>query len=149
MTRKTGAKSELDLKNLRKLAEKSLPKQSADLGKYLDKNVQKLIEELRVHQIELEMQNEELRRAQVELAESRDRYFDLYDFAPVGYFTLDEEGLIVEINLAGAKLLGFERASLVKRGFSQFVAPGSHDAFYSHRKQALQTGSKQFSELEL
>ena len=122
---------------------------SADLGKSPVKDVQKLVQELRVHQIELEMQNEELRKAQVELAESRDRYFDLYDFAPVGYFTLDEKGLIVEANLAGANLLGFERASLIKRGFSQFVAPGSQDAFYSHRKQALETGTKQVSELEL
>jgi len=54
------------------------------------------------------MQNEELRKAQVELAESRDRYFDLYDFAPVGYFTLNQNGLIVEMNLAGADMLGFE-----------------------------------------
>jgi PAS domain S-box-containing protein len=149
VARKTGAKNEQEFKKLRNRAEKSLRKQSADLGKSPVKDVQKLVEELRVHQIELEMQNEELRKAQVELAESRDRYFDLYDFAPVGYFTLDEKGLIVEANLAGANLLGFERASLIKKGFSQFVAPGSQDAFYSHRKQALETGTKQVSELEL
>jgi PAS domain S-box-containing protein len=149
VARKTGAKNEQEFKKLRKRAEKSLRKRSADLGKFPVEDTRKLVEELRVHQIELEMQNEELRKAQVELAESRDRYFDLYDFAPVGYFTLDEKGLIVEANLAGADLLGFERASLIKKGFSQFVAPGSQDAFYSHRKRAFETGTKQVSELEL
>jgi len=149
VARKTGAKNEQESKKLRERAEKSLRQRSADLGKSPVKDVQKLVEELRVHQIELEMQNEELRRAQVDLAESRDRYFDLYDFAPVGYFTLDEKALIVEANLAGANLLGFERASLIKKGFSQFVAPGSQDAFYSHRKQAVETGTKQVSEFKL
>jgi len=94
VARKTGAKNGQEFKELRNRAEKSLRKRSADVGKSPDKDVQKLVQELRVHQIELEMQNEELRKAQVELAESRDKYFDLYDFAPVGYFTLDENGLI-------------------------------------------------------
>jgi PAS domain S-box-containing protein len=149
VARKTGAKNEQEFKKLRSHAEKSLPNRSADLGKSPVKDVQKLVQELRVHQIELEMQNEELRKAQVELEESRDSYSDLYDFAPIGYFTLDEKGLIVEVNLAGADLLGSERTSLIKKGFSQFVATGSQDAFYSHRKQVLETGSKQISELEL
>jgi PAS domain S-box-containing protein len=147
--RKTGAKHEQGFKKLRNRAEKSLRKRPADLGKSPVEDVQNLIHELRVHQVELEMQNEELRKAQVELAESRDKYFDLYDCAPIGYFTLGGNGLIVEANLAGADLLGFERASLIRKGFSQFVAPGSRDAFYSHRKQALETGSRQTRELKL
>jgi PAS domain S-box-containing protein len=147
--KKSGAKNDQGFKKLRNRAEKSLRERSLDLGKSPVEDTRKLIHELHVHQIELEMQNEDLRNAQLELAESRDRYSDLYDFAPVGYFTLDEKGLIVEANLAGADLLGFERASLTKKGFSQFVAPGSQDAFTFHRKQALETGSKQVSELEL
>ena len=81
--------------------------------------------ELQVHQIELEMQNEELRRAQETIAESRDRYADLYDFAPVGYFTLDPQGLILEVNLTGARLLGAPRDSLLRKPFILFVAPGT------------------------
>jgi len=149
VARKTAEKNEQEFKKLRNRAEKSLRKRSADVGETPEKHVQKLVQELRVHQIELEMQNEELRNAQVELAESRDKYFDLYDFAPVGYFTLNENGLIVELNLAGADMLGFDRASLVMKGFSRFVAPSSQDAFYSHRKQAFETGGKLLSELEL
>jgi PAS domain S-box-containing protein len=147
--RKSGEKNEQGLKELRSRAEKSLRKRSADLTGSPVEDVQELIHELRVHQIQLEMQNEELRKAQLELAESRDRYFDLYDFAPIGYFTLDERGLILEVNLAGADLLGSERASLIKKRFSQFVAKGSQELFYSHCKRALETQSKQVCEIEL
>lgn len=80
-----------------------------------------LLHELQVHQIELETQNEALRQAQVALEESRDRYADLYDFAPVGYFTLSDTGLIAAANLTGAALLGFERKKLVGRRFDALV----------------------------
>ena len=149
MTRKTGAKNEQGFQKLRNRAEKSLRKRSAELRESPVEDVQKLIQELRVHQIELEMQNEELRRAQVELAESRDRYSDLYDFAPIGYFTLSEKGMILEVNLAGANLLGSERASLMNKRFSQFVSPGFQDAFYFHRERVRETGTQQICELEL
>jgi PAS domain S-box-containing protein len=80
-----------------------------------------LLQELQVHQIELEMQNEALRRAQTELEASRDRYVDLYDFAPVGYLTLNPNGMIEEINLAATKLLGMERKDLLHRRFTALV----------------------------
>ena len=68
-----------------------------------------LVHELQVHQIELEMQNEELQRAQAEAQEASEKYYDLFDFAPVGYFLWDHEGRILEVNLAGAALLGLDR----------------------------------------
>jgi len=147
--KKTDPKNKREFKELRSRAEKSLGTRSADSMAFPDKDVHKLIQELRVHQIELEMQNEELRNAQAELAESRDRYFDLYDLAPVGYFTLDEKGLILEVNLACADLLGSDREDLIKQRFSRFVSPNSQDAFYSHWKQSLRADGKQVCELEL
>jgi PAS domain S-box-containing protein len=149
VVKKSGPKNEQVFKELRSRAEKSLRRKSVVSRAYPDEDVEKLIQELRVHQIELEMQNEELRNAQAELAESRDRYFDLYDLAPVGYLTLDEKGLILEVNLACADLLGSDRAALIRQRFSRFVSPGSQDAFYSHWKQSIRVDSKQVCELEL
>jgi PAS domain S-box-containing protein len=89
-----------------------------------------LLHELLVHKVELEMQNEELRRAHNALAEARDRYIELYDFAPVGYVTINREGLITEINLTGSSMLGVERTKLVNRRFAKFVAPEDSDRWY-------------------
>ena len=86
-----------------------------------------LLHELQVHQIELEMQNEQLRQAQTALEESRDRYVDLYEFAPVGYLTLTDKGLISEINLTGATLLRMERNKLLHKRFSPLVSPEDRD----------------------
>ena len=96
-----------------------------------------MLHELRVHQIELEMQNEELRRAQAELDAARARYFDLYDLAPVGYCTLSEQGLILEANLTAATLLGVARGALVKQPFTRFILKEDQDIYYLHRKTAL------------
>jgi PAS domain S-box-containing protein len=107
------------------------------------------LHELRVHQIELEMQNEELRRTEEELEISRARYFDLYDLAPVGYFTLSEQGLILEANLTAAKLLGVARGALAKQPLSRFIFPEDQDIYYLHRKALLATGAPQAWELRL
>jgi PAS domain-containing protein len=92
--------------DLRKRAEELLHKELENIQNTVEEDTQKLIHELQVYQIELEMQNEELRKAQAELEESRSKYFDLYELAPIGYFTLDKKGLILEANLTGANLLG-------------------------------------------
>jgi len=99
-----------------------------------------LFHELRVHQIELEMQNEELRRTQHELEASRARYFDLYNLAPVGYLTLSEQGFIVEANLTSTNLLGATKGALVKQPLSHFILPEDQDCYYLHRQQLAETG---------
>ena len=109
----------------------------------------RVLHELRVHQIELEMQNEELRRTQEDLEVSRERYFDLYDLAPVGYFTLSEQGLILEANLTAAKLLGTARGSLVGQPLSRFILPADQDIYYLRRKTLLDSGIPQAWELRV
>jgi PAS domain S-box-containing protein len=131
-------------------AEETLQRQTGNLQELSDKDVQSLVHELQLHQIELEMQNEELRRAQNELEESRNRYSDLYDFAPIGYFTFDKNGLILEVNLTGANKLGVERSFLIKKLFSPYIVPDSKNVFYSHLMQVFKTeGVRQTCELKL
>jgi PAS domain S-box-containing protein len=89
-----------------------------------------LLHELLVHKVELEIQNEELRRAHNAMEEARDRYMDLYEFAPVGYITINRDGLIGEINLTGSALLGVERTKLINRRFSAFVAHQDRDRWH-------------------
>jgi len=108
-----------------------------------------ILHELRVHQIELEMQNEELRAAQAELDASRARYFDLYDLAPVGYFTVSEAGLILEANLTAATLFGVERRALVKLPISRLILKEDQNIYYKHRQQLLETGEAQHCELRM
>ncbi len=110
---------------------------------------EQLMHKLQVHQIELEMQNEELRRVQLELEVSRERYFDLYDLAPVGYITVSESGLILEANLSAATLLGVARSELVKRPLSRFIAKAQQDTYYQCRKQLLESGQAQTCELQM
>ena len=110
---------------------------------------QRLLHELRVHQIELEIQNEELRRIQVELEASRARYFDLYDLAPVGYVTLSEQGIILKANLTLANLLGLTRKEVVRRPLTQFILPADQDIFYQHRRQLFASDGPQVCELRL
>jgi PAS domain S-box-containing protein len=105
--------------------------------------------ELRVHQIELEMQNEELRRAQSELDAARARYFDLYDLAPVGYFTINEGGQILEANLTAAMQLGTTRNALVKLPITRFILKEDQDIYYMYRKRLIKTGMPQECELRM
>ena len=135
--------------NLREQAEKRAKQPIAEFRKQRGQDTTELIHELRVHQIELEIQNEELRNAQLELADSRNKYCELYDFAPVGYFTLNKEVLIVGVNLTGASFLGEERGNLLKSKFSHFIAPGSQDDFYLHHKKVVESRTRQSCEVKL
>jgi PAS domain S-box-containing protein len=109
----------------------------------------KLMHDLQVHQIELQLQNEELRRAQTALEASHARYFDLYDMAPVGYLTVAANGLILEANLSAANLLGVARSRLVRRPLSCFIVKAQQDSYYQCRRQLLETSQTQSCELQL
>jgi PAS domain S-box-containing protein len=136
--------------SLRDDAEEQLarsPKHSPDLE---GQTPEQLIHELRVHQIELETQADELRRVNLALVESRDKYLDLYDFAPVGYITLNDRALITEVNLCGAKtLLGVPREDLVNHGLGRFIAPGYPEIWDQYFIKVLKLGDKQICTLML
>jgi PAS domain S-box-containing protein len=137
---------------LRQLAEAALETsfhEDGDLSGISPEDMENLIHELRVHQIELKMQNQELRRIQGDLEKARDRYSHLYDFAPVGYFTVSEKGIVTEANLTAATLLGMERSSLAGSLFSRFILNEDQDIFYLHRKQLLETEKPQSFRLHL
>ena len=105
------------------------------------------LHELGVHQVELEMQNEELRRTQDELDTSQARYFDFYDMAPVGYCTVSGSGLIEQINLTAAGLLGVERTVLIRQEITRFILPDDQDIFYSMRARIAKVRTPQSCEL--
>ena len=111
--------------------------------------VQRLVAELDIRQREMEVQNQELQAAQRQLKAYRDRYIDLYDFAPLGYVTLDEDGYIQEINLAGAKLLGGQLAELVGYPFSDYVAATDRAGFLEHNRKCCGQRQDVTSELGL
>ena len=142
-------KKQNDIDALRKKAEAKLREQEARLKDLSALDLQHLVHELGTYQIELEMQNEELRKSQIELEDSRSKYSDLYDFAPAGYFTFDKNGFILEVNLTGAALLQKERSFLIKKPFSIFIHKDDQDLFYKHRHEVFVSGSRQTCEIRL
>jgi two-component system, cell cycle sensor histidine kinase and response regulator CckA len=134
---------------LRQRAEEIVAQMPEDLADLSPEAGRRLLHELRVHQIELEMQNEELRRTQLELEAARARYFDLYDLAPVGYVTLSEQGMILEANLTLVDLVGVKRKQVVQQPLTRFIFPPDQDIFYHHHRQLFATGAPQICELRL
>ena len=140
-------KLEDHLARLRKKAEKTLrrrPVENLELAELSNEKIYSLVHELQVHQIELEMQNEELRRIQTEIEESRnkyaalyDKYSNLWDFAPVGYFMIREKAAIEEANLTAANLLGLDRKSLIGKPLARFIDKKDQDTFYFHHARVL------------
>ncbi len=108
-----------------------------------------LLENLRIHQIELELQNEELRNTQAALETERSRYFALYELAPVGYLTLDEKGAILQANLRAATLFALDRSSLIRTMFTSLVSPADQDAYYFSRKSLLRSADPQVCTLKM
>ena len=108
-----------------------------------------LVHELQVHQIELAAQNDELQSIQLELQDSRDRFIALYDYAPVGYISLSEKGLIIHTNLTMSSLLSVSRGLLAKQPLSRFILNEDQDIYYQHCEQLLKTGTAKTSELRM
>jgi four helix bundle suffix protein len=139
-----------DAAALRKRAEEQAgTREPPSLSVQTPAEIQQMLHELRVHQIELEMQNEELRRARAELEASRARYFDLYDLAPVGHVTVSEKGMILEANITAATLLGRNRCELNKQLLTRFILKEDQELYYMHRRRLFETGSPQACELRL
>ena len=135
---------------LRHRAEERLKEQHPESGPArTDADTQRLVHELQVHQIELEMQNEELQQARDELAAGLEKYTDLYDFAPVGYLTLDREGTIRGANLTSATLLGIERSRLVTRCFGLLVAGDGLPAFTAFLTRVFASQARECCEVAL
>ncbi len=112
-------------------------------------NSGELTRRLSAQQLELEAQNEELRRSHLELDAAREKYFDLYDLAPVGYLTFNEKGLVAEANLTTFSLLGIDRSSLINGSFAPYIDEASHETFYQHRRKVLRSLGKATCELLL
>jgi PAS domain S-box-containing protein len=109
----------------------------------------KMVNELRANQIEITLQNEELRRTRLELDSARKRYFDLFDMAPVGYLSLNDQGLILEANFTAAGLLGVERTAMVNQPLTCFIHPDDQDIYYHHRKELFETGRPQTCDIRM
>jgi PAS domain S-box-containing protein len=137
---------------LRRQAEKTLKRNSAreiDVSTLSREKIEGLFHELRVHQIELEMQNEEIRRAQQQFQRLMEKYFELFDRAPVGYFILDSHDVIEEVNKAGVKLLGREKNALIGSQFMNFVTVESRDAYRVYRQSVMEGTEPKSCELKL
>jgi diguanylate cyclase (GGDEF)-like protein/PAS domain S-box-containing protein len=134
---------------LRVRTEKFLTQTDPNLGTSLPADIQELVYDLHLRQIEMDLQNEELRRSQEETEAACAKYADLYDFAPIGYFTFDPQGIILGANLTGARLLGVEPLALLDAPFVDYVAPAFRTAFTAHLAQVFATQARQFCTVEL
>jgi PAS domain S-box-containing protein len=134
---------------LRSRAEESLRELARDIQAFPKQNVLELIHELEVHQVELELQNDELRRTQSEVEDSRMRYVNLFDFAPVGYLTVDRKGLIKEVNFAAAQLLGVERRNLIDKGLRRLIARDFQETVHKFFHRVFESSKQESCELQL
>lgn len=134
---------------LRRQVEELLRMTKPDVAAMPVKYVQRLLHELQVHQIELELQNDELRRTQAQLEVARDRYMDLYDNAPTGYLTLNPKGMILEANLPACTLLGINRKDVFGKPVIGFVAAKDQVTFLRHLREMVHIGVRQVCEVDL
>jgi len=139
-----------DPQMLHKKAEEQLRKKQKKVDKSLmETDVKKLLHELQVHQIELEMQNEELHQAYETAETALKKYTMLCDFAPIGYFMLDNEGSIIDLNFTGAEMLGDKRFSLVNSNFKLFISKDSQAVFNDFFSKVYTSNAKESCEVKL
>jgi PAS domain S-box-containing protein len=143
------ARGTLDIGNLRRQAEERLRERKQAVRTAPEVDPQRLLHELEVHQIELEMQNEELREARADLESALARYTEIFEFAPVGYTTLALDSTLRESNLAAARLLGWTRSELVGRRFDSLVVPRDRSKFAELLCLVVQSEVREACELEL
>ncbi|HLD46575.1 MAG TPA: PAS domain S-box protein, partial [Desulfobaccales bacterium] len=124
--------------DLRKEAEARLQSKTPKVQDLSHDEISVLVHELQVHQIELEMQNDELRQGQISLEEASRKYSDFYDFTPVGFLTLDESGLIREVNLTATRQLGVQRRHLTDKSFRFFIPVEDRNRFRLYLKRVFQ-----------
>jgi len=129
--------------NLRKQAEELMKNTDmSDLHDKSEADIQRLIHELHVYQVELQLQNEELLQTRSNIEHLLEKYTDLYDFAPLGYFTVDRNSIISQVNLTGAQLLSLDRSLLIDKDFRCFVSPESQSVFRDFIEKAFQSSGK-------
>jgi hypothetical protein len=138
-----------DAQELRRKAEEKLKAEQNKAALFLEADTKKLMHELQVHQIELEMQNEELREANDTAEMALKKYTMLYDFAPIGYFTLNSDASISELNFTGAEMLGEKRHSLINSNFKLFVSADSLPVFNAFFSKLYTSNHKESCELNL
>jgi two-component system response regulator len=135
-------------REMRKHAEEILNTRIGNLDD-IPKELKDIVHDLQMHQIEMEMQKEELKKSRQEIMDSRKRYFDLYNSAPVGYFTILEDGIIIEANNTGASILGITKSGLFNSSFISFLKSDSRIAFNQHNKRARESGKKQGYKIQI
>jgi len=146
---KTGVRHSISQAEMRRKAQAAVKKQTDRMQELYGQDKKQIILELSMHQIELAMQNEKLRTVKANLEESHRKYLDLYDFAPVGSFSLDPKGKITAVNLTGASMLGATKKELLQKTFSLFVHEDDADAFPLHFSRTIQEEAGQVIRIKL
>jgi PAS domain S-box-containing protein len=144
----TKGKITFDLGTLRKRAEAQLRERKLE-GRPPEQDLQRLVHELEVQQVELELQNEELRETRVDLESALARYTEIFDFAPIGYTTISLDSTLHEVNHAAAKLFGSSRSHLLRRRFDSFVVPSDRPRFSELLRQVVESEARESCELRL
>ncbi|MFO7818746.1 MAG: PAS domain S-box protein, partial [Halanaerobacter sp.] len=135
--------------HLREKAEEKLDQEELERRIKEEDDLEQVIEELKVHQIELELQNQDLKETRKNLQQAKERYYSLYDLSPVAYFTFDKEGVILEVNSTAVQLLKEQRNFILDKPVMVYLPPQGQDDFYHHRQKVLNTKEQQSCELQM